>query len=70
MTETDIRKEFEQFNLTEGEVYKILKFYKSGAELCAEVVGVGTLNDTSMKLTLNSLKYAVIQLLELRDGTR
>ena len=69
MTDEQIKTEFKDFNLTQQEVDTIRAIYNNGAHLLTLVVGHEVLDDSKvLKLTLNSLKFTVTQILELRDG--
>jgi hypothetical protein len=70
MTREMVFKEFRDFSLTETEVDKIVNFYRSGADLLAAMIGTRFLNDDlPLKLSLNSIKYVVILMMELKNDT-
>jgi hypothetical protein len=69
MTKEMVFKEFRDFQLTEVEVDKVVAFYKAGADLLSVAIGSRFLDEeTPLKLTLNSIKYVVTLVLELRNG--
>ena len=71
MTREMVSKEFRDFQLTEVEVDKIVNFYKAGADLLSVAIGSRFLDEeTPLKLTLNSIKYVVTLMLELRNGKK
>ncbi len=64
-------KEFRDFQITEVEIDKIVSFYKAGADLLSVAIGSRFLDEeTPLKLTLNSIKYVVTLMLELRNGPK
>ena len=68
MTKEQILKEFKDFELTETQIEKIVQFYRAGADLLSVSIGQRVLTeDLPLKLTLNNLKHAVVQILELRN---
>ena len=69
MTKEMVLNEFKDFHLTEVEIDKVVNFYRAGADLLGAFIGNRFLSEElPLKLTLNSLKYAVILMLELRNG--
>jgi len=71
MTREMVFKEFRDFQITEVEIDKIVSFYKAGADLLSVAIGSRFLDEeTPLKLTLNSIKYVVTLMLELRNGPK
>jgi len=71
MTKEQVLKEFKNNTLSELEIEKIVSFYRAGADLLGVVIGARVLTEeVPLKLTLNSLKYVVTQILEMKSGQK
>jgi len=71
MTKEQILKEYRDFILTESEIETIRLFYVAGANLLSLIVGSRMLEEElPLKLTLNSMKHTIIQMLELGNGKK
>jgi len=67
MNDEQIKNEFKIFKLTEKQVLCIKSLYNNAASLLIETLGAEAAKDaTTLKLTINSLKFTVSQILELK----